>query len=117
MERLFQGLSKGEQNGQKIKSTVIFFFIDHNNVSMPRVKELICTRIVGTVRKMKLDKNRTRIILEGNNIRHSGVICVLTAHLEIAKLLFNSVLSRKGAQFMTLDIENLFIINPMTDYK
>ena len=40
-----------------------------------------------------------------------------TAHLDTAKLLFNSVLLRKKARFLKLDIENFYLETPMTNYE
>ena len=57
------------------------------------------------------------MIVGGNNIKHKGDIGTPTAHLETAKLLFNSVLSRKNAKFMTLDTSNVCLMTPMIEHK
>ena len=36
------------------------------------------------------------------------------ADMLVAKILFNSVISTKGARFMTIDISNLYLMNPHT---
>ena len=47
----------------------------------------------------------------------NGDIGTPTAHLETAKLLFNSVLSRPIAKFMTLDLANFYLMTLMKDYE
>ncbi len=38
-----------------------------------------------------------------------------TASLELVKLLLNSVISRKGARFSTIDLKNFYLDTPMPD--
>lgn len=52
-----------------------------------------------------------------NKINYQGDAGTPTAHLETAKLLLNSVLSRPGARFMTLDLANFYIMTPMTEFE
>ena len=66
---------------------------------------------------MKKNKHRTRITVGGNNVKHNGDVGAPTAHLETAKLLFNSVLSRPGSKFMTLDLANFYLMTLMKDYE
>jgi hypothetical protein len=40
-----------------------------------------------------------------------------TASLKLVKLLLNSVLSRKGARFSTIDIKNFYLDTPMPDLE
>ena len=48
------------------------------------------------MREMKENKHRPRITVGGNKINYQGDAGTPTAHLETAKLLFNSVASRAG---------------------
>ncbi len=41
----------------------------------------------------------------------------ITTSLELIKLILSSVISRKGAQFLTIDIKNLYLDTPMADPK
>ena len=66
---------------------------------------------------MKKKKHLTRIAVGGNNVKHDGDVGTLTAHLETDKLLFNSVLLRPGAKFMTLDLANFCLMIPMKEYE
>ena len=54
-----------------------------------------------------------RIIIGGNRITFPGDIGTPTASLELAKLVFNSVLSRSGAKFTTFDICNFYLQTPL----
>ena len=59
------------------------------------------------------DPNRTRITIGGNCITFPGNVGTPTASLELAKLVFNSVLSRPGAKFTTFDICNFYLQTPL----
>ena len=52
-----------------------------------------------------------------NKINYQGDIGTPTAHLETAKLLFNRVLSRSGAKFITLDLANFYLMTPMQNFE
>ncbi len=49
----------------------------------------------------------------GDRINYSGKVATLTAEMLAAKMLFNSVISTKGAQFMTMDISNFYLMTPL----
>jgi len=86
-------------------------------VPQHKQKDITCARVVCTIREMKKNKHRTRITVGGNNIKYNGDVGTPTAHLETAKLLFNSALSRPGAKFMTLDLANFYLMTLMKDYE
>ena len=65
------------------------------------------------VRPGKSDPNRTRITISGNRITFPGDVGTPTALLKLAKLVFNSVLSRPGAKFTTFDICNYYLQTPL----
>ena len=65
------------------------------------------------VRPEKSNPNRTRITIGGNFITFPGDVVTPTVYLELAKLVFNSVLSRQGAKFTTFDIYNLYLQTPL----
>ena len=69
--------------------------------------------MVCRVRPEKSDPNRTRITIGGNRITFPGDVGTPTASLELAKLIFNSVLSRPGAKFTTFDICNFYLKTPL----
>ena len=49
----------------------------------------------------------------GNQVVYSGNSRTKTASLNIFKLVFNSVLSRKGDKFITYDIRNYYLSTPI----
>ena len=51
----------------------------------------------------------------GNQVVYAGNAGTKTASLNICKLVMNSVLSRKGAKFITYDICNYYLATPL-DY-
>ena len=61
----------------------------------------------------KSDPNRTRITIGGNCITFPGDVGTPTSSLELAKLVFNSILSRPGAKFTTFDICNFYLQTPL----
>ncbi len=53
--------------------------------------------------------------LASNRICYPGKVGTNTALLELVKLLLNSVRSRKGARFSTIDLKNFYLDTPMPD--
>ena len=56
---------------------------------------------------------QTRIKVGGNNEKYGGHVSTSTAHLEIAKMLFNSVLLRKNSKYMTINVANFYLMTPI----
>ncbi len=73
--------------------------------------------VVCEVRPEKENPDRTRITIGGNRICYPGNVGTNTASLELVELLLNSVLSRKGARFSTIDIKNFYLDTPMPDLE
>jgi hypothetical protein len=71
--------------------------------------------VVGEVCPEKDNPDRTRITIGGNRICYPGNVGTNMASLELVKLLLNSILSRKGARFSTIDIKNFYLDTPMPD--
>jgi hypothetical protein len=49
----------------------------------------------------------------GDRINYPGKVATPTAEILLAKMLFNGVISTKGAQFMTMDISNFYLMTPL----
>jgi hypothetical protein len=49
----------------------------------------------------------------GDRINYPGKVATPTAKILVAKMLFNSVISTKGARFMTMDISNFYLMTPL----
>jgi hypothetical protein len=71
--------------------------------------------VVCEVQPEKDNLDCTCITIDGNRICYQGNVSTNTASLELVKLLLNSVLSRKGAWFSTIDLENFYLDTPMPD--
>ena len=71
--------------------------------------------VICEIRPEKDDPDRTHITIGGNRICYPGNVGTNTALLELVKLLLNSVLSRKGAWFSTIDLKNFYLDTPMPD--
>ena len=67
------------------------------------------TRILIDYCPKKEDQNRVQIAVGGNLIKYKGDMSTRTADLTTSKLLWNSVLSTEGAQYMCLDINNFYL--------
>jgi hypothetical protein len=49
----------------------------------------------------------------GDRINYPREVATLTAEMLVAKILFNSVSSTKGALFMTMDMSNFYLMTPL----
>jgi hypothetical protein len=54
-----------------------------------------------------------RFTVGGDRINYPGEVTTPTAEMLVAKMLFNSVISMKGAQFMIMDISNFYLMTPL----
>jgi hypothetical protein len=53
----------------------------------------------------------------GNLINYPGELSTCTANLTTSKLMWNSVISTKGAQYMCLDIKNFYLTAALDQFK
>jgi hypothetical protein len=49
----------------------------------------------------------------GDRINYPGEVVTPTAEMLVAKLLFNSVISTKGAQFITINISDFYLMTSL----
>ena len=84
--------------GNRIKNpTNTIQFIRKKDIPQDRRKDVTYGPFVCSVRPEKKEKNRTRFTVGGNHINYPGAVATPTADMLVAKLLFNSVISTKGA--------------------
>ena len=69
--------------------------------------------VVCEVRPQKEYTNRTRITVSGSRICYPGDICTPKCSLDLIKLIINSVLSCRNAQFFCFDAINFYLQTPM----
>jgi hypothetical protein len=108
----FGRLANGVGNRIKKPSNTIRF-IRYQDQPPDRRKDVTYRKFVCSVRPEKLEQNRTRLTIGGDRINYPGEVATPTAEMLVAKILFNSVVSTPGAQFMTIDISNFHLETPL----
>jgi hypothetical protein len=58
-----------------------------------------------------------RITTGGNLVNYPGKVSTCIADLTTSKLMWNSVLSTKGAEYMCLDIKKVYLTAPLDWFK
>jgi hypothetical protein len=112
LRRLCQGIGSGTTpTSQRVAGTNTFFLIDYHNIPAHKRKEICHTMVVCEVHPKKDDPDRTRITIGGSRICFPVDVGTNTASLELFKVLLNSVLSRKGARFSTIDLKNFYLVS------
>jgi hypothetical protein len=86
--------------------TNTFQFIHQHEVLKEQMKDIMYSRFICTVQPKKAEPNCTRFTVGGDRINYPGEIATPTAEVLVAKMLFNSIISTRGARFMTMDISN-----------
>jgi hypothetical protein len=114
---LCQGIGSGiTSDSKRVAGTNTFFIIDYQDIPANKQREICHIMVVCEVRPDKDDPDCTCITIRGNHICYPGDVGTNTASLELfKKLLLNSVLSRKGARFNTIDLKNFYLDTPMPD--
>ena len=99
--------------GNRVKGTNTIKFIHKSQVPKDRLKDVTYGQFVCSVRPEKAEQNRTRFVVGGDRINYPGDVATPTAEMLVAKTLFNSVISTRGARFMTMDISNFYLMTPL----
>ncbi len=106
----FGRLANGISNRIKNPTNTIQF-IRKRDIPQDYRKDVTYGSFVCSVQPEKKEKNRTRFTVGSDHINYPGA--APTADMLVAKLLFNSVVSTKGAQFMTIDISDFYLMTPL----
>ncbi len=78
----------------------------HTDIAkIPKLQTVTYARVVVNFRTQKADPHCIRITKGGNLINYPGKLSTRTADLTTSKLMWNSVLSTRGAKYMCLDIK------------
>ena len=102
--------------GTSCKNSV--FIMSHDDIkTISSDRVVMYARIVVNFCPQKKDPNRVRIAAGNNLILYHGELTTRTADLTTSKILWNSVLSTKDANFMGIDISNFYIGTPMDRYE
>ena len=93
--RLFQGVVERDWDSQRAKGNCTFSSSNTITLLKNKAIEVEHARIVCTMKEIKKGKHKARTTTGGSIIKCQGDAGTPTAHLEITKLLFNSISSRK----------------------
>jgi hypothetical protein len=77
------------------------------------MKDVTYGQFVSMVQPEKAEPNQTCFTVGGDRINYPGKVATPTAEMLVAKMLFNSVISTRGARFMTMDISNFYLMTPL----
>jgi hypothetical protein len=80
--------------------------------SMPPGRKATYGSFVVDIKEHKEERERTILIVGGDQIEYPGDKSTLTAGLTTAKILISSVISTKGARFLVVDIKKLLSQHP-----
>jgi hypothetical protein len=104
-----QGINKTGQKG-----TNAIFVMTHTEILLiPADQTIMYALVVVDFCPQKIDPHRIRITAGGNLINYPGELTTQIANLTTSKLMWNSVLSTKGAKYMCLDIKNFYLTAPL----
>ena len=109
--RLAQGV------GGRVKGTDTIFFINKEDEPLDRLMDVTCAQFVCNIQPEKIGKNRTRCVAGGNKINYPFDVGTPTADMLLVKLLFNIIMSTKGANIMTADIKNFYLMTPLKRWE
>jgi hypothetical protein len=88
-------------------------FISQHEVPEDCRKDITHGQFVCSVRPEKAESNRMQFTVGGDRINYPREVATPTAEMPVAKMLFNSVISTKGARLMTMDISNFYLMTPL----
>jgi hypothetical protein len=80
---------------------------------IPAHRTITYAQVIVDFHPQKRDPHPIRITTGGNLINYPGELTTRTANLTTSTLMWNSVLSTKGAKYMCLDIKNFYLMAPL----
>ena len=84
---------------------------------IPPEKTVTYARIVVDYQPQKSDPNPVRLTVGGNILNVPGDLSTTTADLTTYNMLWNSALLTKYERFACINIKNMYLQTPMTDYE
>jgi hypothetical protein len=112
----FGQLANGITGHIKNPTNTIKFIFPHE-VPADRMKDVTYRQFICLVRPKMAEPNQMQFMVGGDTINYPGKVATPTAEMLVAKMLFNCVISMKGAQFMTMDISNFYLMTPLHHAK
>ena len=116
LEAMAKELGRLAQDWGTMKGTNTIEFMSLDKIArIPKGKVVTYARIVVNFRPQKEDPNRVRITAGGNLIDYPHELTTRTADLTTAKILWNSIISTKGARYAASDAKNFYLATPLDD--
>jgi hypothetical protein len=81
--------------------------------AIPKGRKVTYGSFVVDIKDHKEEKERKRLTVGGDQIEYPGDKSTRTAGLTTSKILINSAIYTKGAQFMVIDIKNFYLNTPL----
>ena len=97
------------------KGTNTIRFIPRSKV--PSGRKVTYPRLVASLRLHKKEQNRVQVTIGGDRLDFEGPTSTQTASLITTKCLVNSILSTRGAKFMTADIDRYYYGTPLAIFE
>jgi hypothetical protein len=85
-------------------------FIFKHEVPTEQKHNVTYGQFLWTVRPEKAEPNQTRFTIGGDRINYPGEVATPTAEMLVTKMLFNRIISTKGARLMMIDISNFYVM-------
>lgn len=105
--RLAQGI------GGCIQGTNTIFFVHKHQVPADRWKDITYAKFVCELKPNIQEMHRTQFTVGSDKVHYPGDDGTPTADLTLVKMHVNSVISTRGAPYMTLDIKTFYLNMPM----
>jgi hypothetical protein len=105
-------LANGIGGHIKNPTNIIKLILQHE-LPADQVKDITYRQFVCLAKPKKAEPNQMQFIVGGDRINYPGKVATPATEIWVAKMLFNSVISTKDAQFMTIDISNFYLMTPL----
>jgi hypothetical protein len=101
----FGGMSQGNKKTGQNGMNSMFIMLPSDVLNIPKDRVITYARVEFNHHPQKEDPNLIRITASGNLINCPGKLMTRTADITVAKLLWNSMLSKPGAKYTCLNIK------------
>jgi hypothetical protein len=92
-------------------------FIFQQEVLADCMNDITYGQFVCSVRPKKAEPNQMRFTVGGDRINYPSKVATPNVEMLVAKMQFNSVISTKGVQFMTMDTSNFYLMTSLHHAK
>ena len=110
-------MAQGDNKIETPGTCSIFVMTQNKTRRIPQDRVVTHACLVVNFRPQKDNPNSVRITAGGNLIKYPGELTTRTADMTTTKILWNSIFSTEGAQFMGLDIKNFYLGTPLDRFE